>query len=338
MKNNHSAHRDQPLVSVVIPMYNAAAYLRECIDSVIAQSYPHLEIIAVDDGSPDNGADIVRGYQDSRILVIQQENRGLAGARNTGIRHAHGEFIALLDADDSWHSTKIARHVDHLLSNPDIGVSYSASRFMNEASVDMGIGQYPKTTGVTAVDVFCRNPVGNGSAPVFRAGVFKDIAFTNAAVGHRDQQFFDESFRQSEDVECWLRIALSTSWRFEGLAEALTNYRVNGDGLSANWVKQLAAWERNVDKNRALSPSFFNDHEGLARAYQYRYLCRRAIQSRDAKNAALLLLKSLRSDWTISLRDPVKTVLTAGCASLLLILPTRGYDTVERLIMSSMPS
>ena len=72
MKNIHSAHRDQPLVSVVIPMYNAAAYLRECIDSVIAQSYPHLEIIAVDDGSPDNGADIVRGYLDARREAIAE--------------------------------------------------------------------------------------------------------------------------------------------------------------------------------------------------------------------------------------------------------------------------
>ena len=335
MNKTYQKTQDLPLVSVVIPMYNAAAYLPTCIESVLAQSYLNLEIIAVDDGSPDRCSEIVRSYSDERLVLVQQENRGLAGARNTGIRRARGEYIAFLDADDSWHPSKISVHIEHFISRSDLGVSYSASRFVDEHGSDMGIGQYPQILNVSAADIFCRNPIGNGSAPVIRADVFRDIAFRNKGVGHIDQQFFDETFRQSEDVECWLRIALSTSWVFEGINSALTNYRVNGGGLSANWSKQLAAWERNIEKNRVLAPEFFDDNEGLARAYQYRYLCRRAIQSRDAKNAVKLLAKSLRSDWTISIKDPVRTLVTAACASLLMLLPTRQYDSLERSVMSA---
>ena len=92
------------LVSIIPPWYNGANYISETIDSVVDQTYSQWEMIIVDDGSKDNSAEIVRGYmeKDSRIKFLQQANAGSAAARNNGIRHAEGQYIALLDADDLW--------------------------------------------------------------------------------------------------------------------------------------------------------------------------------------------------------------------------------------------
>ena len=93
-------------VSVITPAYNASRLIRETIESVIAQTYTDWEMIIVDDGSKDNTAEIVRSYaeKDSRIILIQQQNGGSSSARNNGLRHATGRYIALLDADDLWDS------------------------------------------------------------------------------------------------------------------------------------------------------------------------------------------------------------------------------------------
>lgn len=93
------------LVSVIIPVYNVKPYLAEAMDSVLSQTYPNLEIIVVDDGSTDGSGEICDRYaeKDSRITLIRQENKGLSGARNTGLDRMHGEAVAFLDSDDIYH-------------------------------------------------------------------------------------------------------------------------------------------------------------------------------------------------------------------------------------------
>jgi glycosyltransferase involved in cell wall biosynthesis len=96
----------QPLVSVIVPVYKVEAYLQTCVDSILEQPYENIEIILVDDGSPDRCPMICEEYakKDPRIRVIHQENRGLPGARNTGLRAASGEWIICVDSDDLWKS------------------------------------------------------------------------------------------------------------------------------------------------------------------------------------------------------------------------------------------
>ena len=93
---------DHPLISVIIPVYNVEQYLPQCLDSVIHQTYPNLEIICVNDGSNDSSREILGQYAqtDSRIIVIDQENQGLSGARNTGLAHVHGKYVMFVDSDD----------------------------------------------------------------------------------------------------------------------------------------------------------------------------------------------------------------------------------------------
>lgn len=319
-----------PSVSVVMPLFNTEQYVQKAIASVLAQTYLDFELIVVDDGSTDESVERCRQFRDPRLCLISQENRGLAGARNTGIRHARGRYVALLDADDRWHPHKLALHIAHLEQRPKVGVSYSQSALMDDAGRPMGIVQAPKLTDVKAADILCRNPIGNGSAPVIRKAAFDAIAFVSTRRSKEQACYFDEDLRQSEDIECWLRIATQTAWEFEGLGQALTWYRINTQGLSANLEKQYQSWQIVRDKAARYAPELLERHGSLAEAYQLRYLARRAVHSRDAEQALSLMRRALRKDWRIALYEPLRTLSSLTCSLLLNGMSAASYNGLER--------
>ena len=141
-----------PIVSVVMPVYNVEAYVAEAIDSVLAQTLPDFELIIVDDGGHDRSLEICRSYHDARIRIVSQSNRGLAGARNTGIAAARASYVAFLDSDDRWLPEKLALHVIHLDNNPSDGVSFSPSRFIDCDGSPMRLKQTPKLQGIKPAD------------------------------------------------------------------------------------------------------------------------------------------------------------------------------------------
>src|SRR5437773_9320352 len=108
-------------VSVVIPNYNYAHFLREAIDSALAQTYKDIEVIVVDDGSTDASADVIASY-DSRIHPVFSQNQGVAAARNRGVAESTGEYIAFLDADDAWLPTKIEKQVERFAADTALGL------------------------------------------------------------------------------------------------------------------------------------------------------------------------------------------------------------------------
>ncbi|WP_353228022.1 glycosyltransferase [Novosphingobium sp.] len=302
-----------PRVSVVMPVYNVEAYVAEAIRSVLAQTFTDFELIIVDDGGADASLQICRSFADPRITIVSQPNRGLAGARNTGIAAARGEFVALLDSDDRWLPEKLMLHVIHLDNAPDIGVSYAPSRFIDTAGQPLRIVQRPKLKRVAPQDIFCRNPVGNGSAAVLRRSALDTVAFA-----HPDDRtrpcWFDESLRQSEDIEMWLRLSLTGGVRFEGIAPVLTEYRVGGGGLSAQILRQYETWQGVVARMARFAPDFTARHLDRARAYQLRYLARRAIQLGDAGMAMALLRGAAASSLRPLLEEPVKSLTTLAVA------------------------
>lgn len=321
------------LVSIIIPVYNVEKYIEETIKSVLAQTYQNFEVLIIDDESPDRSIEICQQFDDSRLKIIRQKNRGLAGARNTGIRNAQGDYLAFLDSDDLWLPEKLARHLQHLEANPQLGISFCRSEFINDQGESLGIFQMPKLTDITPSHLLCRNPVGNGSAPVIRKEVFADICFQANLHGEVENFYFDEHFRQSEDIECWLRIVAETNWQLEGLPEALTLYRVNGEGLSANLFKQFDSWEQMVIKHRDRSPKLLAKWENPARAYQLRYLARRAVRLKDAKMAVKLSHDALKTHWQIILSEPNKTLMTIFAAYLLKLLPISFYQGCENMAL-----
>ena len=122
----------EPLVSIIIPAYNCRRWLGEAIDSALAQTHPHCEIIVIDDGSTDGTGEWVQVHYDSRIRYHWQPNGGVARARNTGLHLAQGDYIQFLDADDILSPEKVARQVAHLESHPEWAVAYCDTYLFRE--------------------------------------------------------------------------------------------------------------------------------------------------------------------------------------------------------------
>lgn len=123
-------NEEQPLVSVIIPVYNGARFLREALESVFAQTYRPIEVIVVDDGSADDSGVIAQSFPEVRY--VRQQNAGVAAARNNAIQIARGEFLAFLDQDDLWTPEKLKVQVDHLLNNPELGYTLTQLQFFLE--------------------------------------------------------------------------------------------------------------------------------------------------------------------------------------------------------------
>ena len=130
-----------PSMSVVVPAYNVAATLQETLISISNQTFQNIEIIVVDDGSTDTTPEILKNYIDPRMRVIRQKNRGLAGARNTGIHYSKAKYIAFCDSDDVWEAEKLERHFNHLEADGNVGISFAGSSLINENGAALKINR-----------------------------------------------------------------------------------------------------------------------------------------------------------------------------------------------------
>lgn len=222
----------QPLVSIVIPAYQAAGHIREALDSVYTQTYPNLEVVLVNDGSPDTEAleAALRSYGD-KLIYIRQENRGPSGARNTAMRAARGKYIAFLDSDDIYLPGHLAGLVP-LLEERALDLAYSDSDFTWD--------------GVHAGRAFERQPQ---HPPVtFEKLLTEDCAVTTSAtVALRqaiiDAGLFDEKFRRCEDFDLWVRMSYGGA-KMEILREVGIVHRMLPDGLAADaYLLKLAQIE-----------------------------------------------------------------------------------------------
>ena len=327
---------DEPKVSVIVPIYGAEKWIKAAVTSVLEQTYTNFELLLIDDGSPDRSIEICEAIDDPRIQIIRQENRGLPGARNTGIRHATGELLAFLDADDIWRSDKLTKHVEHFNAR-NVDVGYSASRLIDELDQPIGIVQMPKLRGVTARDVICRNPIGNGSAPVIKRWVFDAIAFDDDRHGQTEKHYFDEDFRYAEDVECWTRIAGTTDAVFEGLADELVDYRVISGSLSSGTEKHYEYWQRHHAKVVQYAPEVARDHGEAARAYQMRFYARRDLQAGSPRTGVKWFVKSVKAHPGMFQEEPKKTVLTMAALVAGNVLPKKVFDRLVAKVLGGPP-
>ena len=310
----------RPIVSVVMPVYNVERFVAEAVQSVLDQRFEDFELIIVDDGGTDRSVEICRSFTDHRIRIVSQANRGLAGARNTGIRESLGRYIALLDSDDRWHPSKLMLHVIHLENNGDVDISYSGSRMIDANGRVLRTAMRPQLSAITPQHILLRNPVGNGSSPVIRRRALDRVRFPHPDEPQR-HQWFDESFRQSEDIELWLRMSAGRQCKFEGIAGLLTDYRIVGGGLSANIVRQFESWDRAITRTATYAPALIAESRNTATAYQLRYLARRAVQLGDGPFALSLVCQAMAKDPTILLAEPIKSAVTFAAATAARLLP-----------------
>jgi glycosyltransferase involved in cell wall biosynthesis len=217
-----------PVVSIVMPAYNVEAYIGDAIRSALAQTYEDFELIVVDDGSKDGTAEVVKGMaqQDRRIHLVQQANRGLAGARNSALRASRGEFFALLDSDDLWEPEFLAEQVAILDARPDIDIVTGNGWYLG------GIkhGQCARPHPDVRPDPVLASIIGDEWS-VFIMSVVRRRVYTTIGP-------FDEAMRSNEDYDFWLRAALADC-RFARNDRPLGHYRVRTDSLSASNVRML---------------------------------------------------------------------------------------------------
>ena len=185
-KNSHGPH-----VSVIIPTYNRGWILREAIDSVLAQTYDNFELIVVNDGSTDDTNNILAAYE--AITVIEQPNQGVSAARNNGVAHANGTFIAFLDSDDVWLPQKLAVQMDFFRKNPEAFICQTQETWVrNGRRVNSG-KRHQKQSGMffeRSLELCLVSP----SAVMMRKAFFEKMGG------------FDESLPACEDYDLWLRI------------------------------------------------------------------------------------------------------------------------------------
>jgi glycosyltransferase involved in cell wall biosynthesis len=200
----------RPLVSVVIPCYNAARFLPEAVASVLAQHYEPLEILLVDDGSTDSTPEIAPGLA-PEVRYLRQENRGPSAARNLGLREARGEIIAFLDADDLWPAGKLDLQVGRLLQDPALDLVSGRIRY-----VELPGGQIPDLRFETPDQALPGIHIGSA---VYRRRAFDVVGG------------FDESLRYSEDHDWFLR-AREAALKMLVLAEVTLLYRHHDSNMT----------------------------------------------------------------------------------------------------------
>jgi glycosyltransferase involved in cell wall biosynthesis len=304
-----------PAVSVVLPVYNAEAFVADAIGSVLAQTFTDFELILVDDGGTDRSMEICEAFTDPRIRIVRQTHRGLAGARNTGFLVADGMYVAFLDAEDMWAPNKLALHVAHLETSEDLGASTSGAMLIDADGNELGIYRRPKTGKVTARDVFCGRVVVNGSAPVFRWEMLVESALPEDSLGRH--WVFDERLRRSEDVECWTRLAVTSRFRFEALDEKLTYERVGLGRVSGDLMRGIDGWDEACDKIEHIAPEFVALCGDEARALELRSMAIRCVQARDGARGLPLMYQAISHFPALLWREPVRTAATlAACLAL----------------------
>jgi glycosyltransferase involved in cell wall biosynthesis len=235
----------------VIPAYNAAGFVGRAVDSVLAQTHQAREILVINDGSTDDTPQVLEAYGD-RIRVIHQHNGGLSNARNRGIREARGDYVAFLDADDRWLPEKLARQVEILAQQPEIG--FCSTRTLVETPTHEITGEWscPRVEGSLLATLFLRN----GAIPGSGSGVMVRSPLIEQAGG------FDENLPSLEDIDCWMRLAAIS--QYACIDEPLTVIVKHPDSMSRNLGRMREAALTVMRKNRHLLPQ--NERGSLWRA------------------------------------------------------------------------
>jgi GT2 family glycosyltransferase len=211
------------LVSIVIPFYSHPEYLPQALESALGQTYQHLEVIIVDDGSPHNLTPFIQPYlSDSRLRVIRQENRGVAAARNTGVQAAHGAYLQFLDSDDWLASEKIACQVRALEAEPDVGLVFGRFHYVegNVISEPVDLHRDPlwqPTDGCYFNTLWAANRMVVAGPLVRREWIERAGGF--------------DTTNLTEDYELWLRLA-ALGCKVRSLPDAHVYYRINPRGRS----------------------------------------------------------------------------------------------------------
>ena len=207
-------------VSVIIPVYNSSKHIKECIESVINQTYKNIEIIVVDDASYDNSFEIIKNINDSRIKILElKQNIGVARARNKGIEIAVGDYICFLDSDDYWVLDKLEKQVEFIEKNHYIFI-YSGYEFFKN-----------NKTHIAHVPLSINYNQALKNTTIFTSTVMFNMQYLK-------KEYIYMPNVESEDTATWWQV-LKKEITGYGIDEPLAIYRVGEKSLSSNKIKAL---------------------------------------------------------------------------------------------------
>jgi glycosyltransferase involved in cell wall biosynthesis len=291
-------HVTQPLVSVVIPAFNASRYIERTLRSAGRQTYRNLEIIVVNDGSTDDTAKMVEqvALEDSRIRLLSTANRGVAAARNTGIQASSGRFLAFLDADDLWHQTKIEKQVNALNRRSlQWAAVYVPHHVINHDDEIIRSCHSDVARGYIYARHLTFKYVGNGSALLVR----RDVALE---IGGFDSSYAAAGIGGCEDLDFELRLA--ARYHIEVIPERLVGYRQYPGNMSSNHLQMgqsaLEVVRRSLAANAPLPKYAARSATNATQKYAF-------WEFRQARNTYL----SLATIWSISRSEPYFVVRLA---------------------------
>lgn len=330
------------LVSIVMPVFNGEALIREAIASALGQTYGNWELIVIDDGSTDRTADLVREHSDRRIRYTYQTNRGQAAALNHGLELATGEFVTTLDADDFYTPDSLEGRVKYLQQDHKAGVAYGDGVYCDEAGKpSQRFTELMPLAGV-AGDVFDDLVVspfyGTGAAVMIRQSVLR-----------RHSIRYDETIKWCQDWDIYIRLAAVTEF---GFVDAVAiNYRVHGAGMTLTMpgTERRDALIRLREKVVAM-PRFAGTAKPKKVAFFYDYLTRdldgavdrqrRAVEAEAFKSlpgAEQARLLRLMANQYLS-RDEHRDVVRMLLRRALLIRPSDMKTAVILLLTAINPS
>lgn len=253
---------NEPVISVVIPVYNAEGYILEALRSVCEQTYRNLEIIVLDDGSTDRSKALIESVEDERIQLVSRENRGLIATLNEGITLSSGDYIARMDADDICLANRFAKQLEYLQSQNKVGVVFTGIEYINANGDVMRKKVSNETRKIESVEFLFTCPVCHPTA-MFNMGV----------LAKSDIQY-DPAFDKTEDFELWTR--LSNITQIGILSEVLFQYRIHSESItSKNSTEQRKTASKAIMKNLSLIDKksvansigiIYNNHQGLESA------------------------------------------------------------------------
>lgn len=308
-------------LSVVIPCYNARAFLGAAIDSVLAQRAGGLEIIVIDDGSTDGTGQRVATVADDRLTLHSYPNAGLATARNRGVRHAKGTFVSFVDADDLWTPDKLASQLAALERCPGAGLAYSWTVFIDRDGRFLFAKEPLRFEGDVRVPLLRECFIASGSNVLLRRRCID-------AVGP-----FDPALRAAEDWDYWLRVAVD--WAFVVVPRYQILYRVSAGSMTADAaaVEQacLVVLERALQAAPVAIRQRRNEYVASIKHYVAFLHLTRATRPDNRAIAGRKLLEAVRLDPAIVVRRKTFALL---CTWLLLrVLPRRLVPVVMHALL-----
>jgi glycosyltransferase involved in cell wall biosynthesis len=281
---------DKPLVSVIIPAYNAEAFIEQTLESVLTQTYENLEVLVVDDGSTDQTAAIVTriASRDPRLRLLHQQNAGVAAARNLAIQQSTGEFIAPIDADDLWYPQNLEKQVNCLFhSDPGVGVVYSWSSDVDKEGAPLDGYHTSTVEGGVFITLLCHNFIGNASATLIRKACLDQV-------GGYNTYFKEQNAQGCEDWDLYLRLA--EHYRFRVVPEFLVGYRKISSSMSRDYGKMARSHalmiELALTRKLEIPAVVFQ----LSRSSFYLYLAQQSRQGSCYKGTLYWLLEAIKAD------------------------------------------